>query len=89
MEHEHAAIEQRMQMNYVNNDNQALKATAETYKLQLQDANREIVLLNKTGKDDSDQLAKLAAEYHQFRQDNLHQDTQIRNLTAEWREVSQ
>ena len=64
MEHEHAAIEQRMHTNYVNNDNKALKATAETYKLQLQDANREIALLNKTGKDDSDQLAKLAAEYH-------------------------
>ena len=46
-------------------------------------------MLNKSGKDDSDLLAKLQSEYHQFRQDNLHADTQIRNLTSEWREASE
>ena len=39
--------------------------------------------------DNSQELEQLREEYFRFRQDNLDADTQIRDLTNEWRATSE
>jgi chromosome segregation ATPase len=78
-----------MEVSWVLKDNLGLKTTAETYKSQISDMSKEMELLKKTGTDNTEELTTLRAEYHQFRQDNMHADTQIRDLTRNWRLVSE
>lgn len=78
-----------MQVAWVQKDNLGLKTTADTYKSQITDMSKEMELLKKTGTDSGEELAQLRQEYFQFRQDNMHADTQIRDLTRNWRMVSE
>lgn len=78
-----------MQTEYIGHVCEDLKRTAATYQLQLKDSQEENRLLKRVGGDNSQELEQLKEEYFKFRQDNLDADTQIRDLTNEWRATSE